>query len=244
MDKKERIEEEFELESVEQAVKEYSYITYAIAVTYNLIADELSRLCDFKQGLVTDIGTGLGDLAIEIGKRYPRLDIIGLDISQDVLDKAVSKAESENLQNVSFKFGDVHNLPFEDNSIDLVVSHGSIHHWKDIQKAFSEIYRILKPNALTYLTDLRRDAPGNIVKEVASNLPSAQAKGFINSIRASYIPTELRSIFANLGIKNFSITDQKFSRQTISKNINRLRKTPMRNVDYAKLSQVIIIRKE
>ena len=239
-----RMDEEFELEDEGQAFKEYTYITSVIAVNYSLIADELSNFGDFSAGLAIDLGTGLGDLAIEVGKRYPKLQVAGIDISEKAIEEANKKAKAENLGNINFRLADVHNLPFENNSVDLVVSHGAIHHLKDVSQAFLEIYRVLKPNAVAYITDLRRDAPQEVVKQVENNLPTSQAKGFINSIRASYIPEEFKKILTDLGINQFEVSGQRFSRNTIFKNKDKLRSVTTRSADYTKLSQTILIRKE
>lgn len=242
--RKGRLEEEFEIESEVEAFKDYAYISSILSANYNLIADELSKLGDFQTGLALDIGTGLGDLAIEIAKRYPQLKVIGIDISQRAIEEATKKAKHENLGNVTFRLQDVHNFSFQDGSVDLVASHGAVHHFKDLNRAFSEIYRILKPNGLAYITDLRRDAPKDVVKEVEDNLPSSQGKAFLNSVDAAYTPEELREILVKLKINNFNISGQRFSRDTIMKNKDKLRKSSMRGLDYTKLSQVIIIRKE
>lgn len=242
--KRERMDEEFELEHEDQAFQEYVYITSVISVNYFLIADELSKLGNFESGLAIDLGSGLGDLAIAVAKRYPQLKVKGIDFSQKAINEATNRVKYENLSNVDFELADMHNLPFEDKSVDLVVSHGSIHHLKDTAKAFLEIYRVLKPGALAYLTDLRRDAPQDIVKEVAASLSESQAKGFTNSIKASYVPDELIEILVGLGITDFCVSGQSFSRGTLIKNKDRLRKAPMRKADYTKLSQTITIRKE
>ncbi|MFC1708568.1 class I SAM-dependent methyltransferase [Candidatus Omnitrophota bacterium] len=242
--KRERMDEEFEVEHEDQAFQEYVYITSVISVNYFLIVDELSKLGNFQSGLAVDLGSGLGDLAIAVAKRYPQLEVKGIDISQKAINEATNRARNENLANVDFQLANMHNLIFEDSSVDLIVSHGSIHHLKDVSKVLSEIYRVLKPDALAYLTDLRRDAPQDIVKEVAASLSENQAKGFMNSIEASYIPEELRDILVNLGIRDFCVSGQSFSRETIIKNKDRLRKSSMRKSDYTKLSQTIVIRKE
>jgi ubiquinone/menaquinone biosynthesis C-methylase UbiE len=244
MEKRVRLEEEFELETEDQAFADYAYVTSMISVNYSLMADELSRLGNFKDGLAIDIGTGLGDFAIEVSKRYPKLDVIGIDISQKAIAEATKKANFENLGNLSFRIADVHNLPFEDASADLIFSHGSIHHLRDPSQAFFEIYRVLKPSALAYLADLRRDAPQEIIKEIEKNLPPRQAKAFINSVNASYIPQELREMLTKLTINNFQVSDLVFSRETILKNKHKLREASMRSADYIKLSQIIIIKKE
>ena len=242
-DKRERLEEEFELGDEAEAIEEYSYITSVIAVNYSLMADELSKLLSSQEGLGLDLGCGLGDLAIEVGRRYSRMDITGIDISPEALARATEKAKGENLNNVRFQLTDVHYLPFIDSSYDLAVSHGSIHHWKNPSRAFGEIYRVLKTGGLAYLSDLRRDAPEQTVKDIEKNLPSSQAKGFINSVRASYVPEELKEMLSGAGIKSFEVSGQKFSRDTIFKNMEKLRGVAMRSADYPKLSQTIIIRK-
>ncbi|MBM3249187.1 MAG: class I SAM-dependent methyltransferase, partial [Candidatus Omnitrophica bacterium] len=241
INKRERLEEEFELEDESQAFVEYDYITSFIAVNYSLMADELAKLGDFEFGVAIDLACGLGDLAIEVAKRYPKLRITGIDISEKAVEKARERVKEEGSDNLDFEIGDVHKLSQEDNSVDLVVSHGGIHHWKDVSRAFSEIYRIMKPGGLAYLSDLRRDAPDEIVKEIEQSLPPAQAKGFINSVRAAYAPEELNKILESVGIKNFSITDQAFSRETIMKNKELLRKSKMMSSNFSKLSQIIII---
>lgn len=238
------MDEELELEHEDQAFQEYVYIASVISVNYFLIADELSKLGDFQVGFAIDLGSGLGDLAIAVAKRYLQLKVKGIDISQKAISEATNRAEKENLTNVDFQLADVHNLSFNDNSVDLIVSHGAIHHLRDVTKVFSEIYRVLKPGALAYLTDLRRDAPQEIVDEVAASLSENQAKGFINSVKASYVPEELREILVNLGIRDFCVSGQSFSRETIIKNKDMLRKSSMRKADYTKLSQTVVIRKE
>ncbi|HOX54340.1 MAG TPA: class I SAM-dependent methyltransferase [Candidatus Omnitrophota bacterium] len=243
MEKRERLEEEFELEDESEAFAEYDFITSFIAVNYSLMADELAKLGNFEEGVAVDLASGLGDLAIEVAKRYPKLRITGVDISGKAVQKAGERAKKEELDNLDFEVGDVHKLSQKDNSVDLVVSHGGIHHWKDVSRAFSELYRVMKPGALAYLSDLRRDAPDEIIKEIEQNLPPVQAKGFINSIRAAYLPDELRKILETVGIKNPSITDQTFSRETIMKNKELLRKSAMRSANFSKLSQIVIIRK-
>jgi len=243
MNKKERLEEEFELEDEEQVLRDYSHITSVISVNYCLMADELSKFGEFQEGVAVDLGSGLGDLAIEVARRHSRLTVIGVDISLKAIAEATKRAKEENLANVRFELQDVHKLGFADNSIDLVVSHGSIHHWIDVSGAFSEIYRILKPAGLAYLNDLRRDAPQEIVEEVKISLPPSQAKGFINSIQAAYTPEELRAILSRLGIRDFEVSEQKFSRETIFKNLRILRQNSSRSADYNKLSLTILIRK-
>ena len=243
INKRERLVEEFEIEDEDEVLNEYSSITATISVNFSLIADELSKLINFQRGIAVDIGTGLGELAKEVAKRHPGLQVIGIDISEKSLAIAKQRVKEINLSNLEFKVEDAHRLSFSEDSVDLVVSHGTLHHFKDVSRILLEIYRILKPGALAYLSDLRRDVSEEIVKQVAINLAPKQAKAFVNSVQASYTPPELKEILLKLGIKNCEVFGQRFSRETIAKNIDRLRKSAMRGLDYNKLSQTIIIRK-
>ena len=243
LERKERLEEEFDSADQGQALTDYAYVTEAIAVNYSLMADELALLGDFSKGRGLDIGSGLGDLAIEVAQRYPGLALTGIDISAQAAVIAREKAKNKNLKIIDFRLADVHELPFISASMDLVVSHGAIHHLRDLRQALAEIYRVLKPKGLAYLSDLRRDAPEEIVNEIAQNLPKSPAGAFIHSVNAAYTPLELEGILAGLKLTDFSVSPQKFSRATIFKNKDKLRSLSMRKADYTRISQTVLIRK-
>ena len=69
-------------------------------------------------------------------------EFIGLDISEGELKKAA--INTKNLDNVSFKKGDVENLPFENSSFDLVLCSELIEHLLTPNKALDEMRRVLK----------------------------------------------------------------------------------------------------
>jgi ubiquinone/menaquinone biosynthesis C-methylase UbiE len=237
-----RIEEELVL-SEEEAISEYEGITKIIGITYPLLADKILEMTSFSKGIILDLGTGLGDFAIEIAKRFPKALVFGLDISSSMILKGEMFAKEQRLNNLQFKLMDVHNLRFDDNSVDLIISHGSLHHWKDPKEVFSQIYRVLKNNGIGFIADLRRDAPLDLVEEVASLLNPAQRRGFLSSVEASFLPDELEALFLQIGIKDFRIEEQKFSRQVIIKNLSRLRTTLKRSDRFNKLYFNIIIKK-
>ncbi len=66
---------------------------------------------------------------------------------------------------------------------------------------------------------------------------------YITSVQAAYIPEELRVMLSSLGIKDFEVSEQKFSRETIFRNLRLLRQNSSCSADYNKLSQSILIRK-
>ena len=88
---------------------------------------------------IIDICTGTGDLVKFVSRHCPDCEIIGIDISEEMLKKAKIKNPTK-----QFIQADVTNLPFKDNSFDYVISSFGIRNIENRQKALSEIYRILK----------------------------------------------------------------------------------------------------
>lgn len=97
----------------------------------------LEQLEPKKGGIYLDIGCGTGNYTKEFQKSG--VHFIGIDPSQKMLDKAQSSVNG-----IDWRLGTVENLDLEQNSIDGVVAMLTIHHWADLNKAFSEISRVLK----------------------------------------------------------------------------------------------------
>ncbi len=110
-------------------------------------------------GNILDIGTGPGRLPIEIAKQVDHVQVVGIDISKDMVKIATKNAEKKGLgDRVKFKIGSAYDTGFEDCSIDLVISTGLIHHLKEPFNAFNEIYRILRGGAKAWMYDGPKDA--------------------------------------------------------------------------------------
>lgn len=118
---------------------------------YPVIAKQIKEKTLISKGVCLDIGTGTGMLGIEMA-RITDLKIYLMDISQDMLDMAEENIIHYGLKNrVETMVGDVHRIPVEDQTVDLIISRGSLLFWKDKKKAFKEIYRILAPGGIAYI---------------------------------------------------------------------------------------------
>ncbi|MBI4096210.1 MAG: class I SAM-dependent methyltransferase [Candidatus Levybacteria bacterium] len=96
--------------------------------------------------LVLDAGSGEGNVAINLAKKYG-LRIYGVDLLDFAVNKASSKSKELNLQNkVKFKLGDYTRLDFPDETFDGVYTMETLVHVPDYKKALKEFYRVLKPN--------------------------------------------------------------------------------------------------
>lgn len=107
-------------------------------------------------GSIVDLGSGTGFLAIEIAKRAPGTQVYGIDLSRQMVK--IAEKHAEGIENVQFRFGDAANLPFENDSVDFIVSTGSLHHWKRPAKVFDECYRVLKNGSEAWIYDPCCDA--------------------------------------------------------------------------------------
>jgi SAM-dependent methyltransferase len=94
---------------------------------------------------VLEIGLGLGADAEQIIRRGGRWT--GIDLTAESVDRVRTRMELRNLPYDEIRQGSVLELPFADNSFDVVFSHGVLHHVPDIRRAQTELARVLRANS-------------------------------------------------------------------------------------------------
>ena len=96
---------------------------------------------------ILDLATGTADLAIAMAKHNPQAHIIGLDISEKMLEIGKEKVKLQNLENqIELHHGDAASLPFEDARFDAVTVAFGVRNFEDLSKGLSEMHRVLKTN--------------------------------------------------------------------------------------------------
>jgi SAM-dependent methyltransferase len=107
-------------------------------------------------GAILEIGSGPGELAIEIARRRPDAEIIGVDLAEAMIERASERARAEGLsERVRFRLADAAALPHADESFDAAVSTLSLHHWAHPAAVFRELGRVLRPGGVALIYDLR-----------------------------------------------------------------------------------------
>lgn len=104
---------------------------------------------------VVDLGSGAGNdcfVARRITGEAGR--VIGLDMTEKMIEKARSNAEKLELENVEFVLGDIEDMPLEDGLADVVVSNCVLNLVPDKKQAFQETYRITKPGGHFSISDI------------------------------------------------------------------------------------------
>jgi len=153
------------------------------------------------RGKGADLGCGAGQLVLEMARNAPALHMTGIDLSNALLDQAYRSAmESGFAYRVDFRTGDAGRTPFENHSLDLVVSTLSLHHWECPVEVLDEIARILRPGGSFVIFDLRRDmvAPAWLLVWFATRyiVPPAlrQIQEPMGSRNAAYTPDEAAAL--------------------------------------------------
>jgi SAM-dependent methyltransferase/predicted DsbA family dithiol-disulfide isomerase len=104
---------------------------------------------------VLDVGSGSGtDLLVAAIRTGPRGRVTGLDMTDAMIEKARSNIEKSGLKSAKVVKGEATNIPLGDGSIDVVTSNGVLNLVPDKQKAFSEIFRVLKQGGRLQLADI------------------------------------------------------------------------------------------
>jgi demethylmenaquinone methyltransferase / 2-methoxy-6-polyprenyl-1,4-benzoquinol methylase len=105
---------------------------------------------------ILDAATGTGDVAIELAKLDPE-KIVGIDISDKMLDIARRKVTLKGLQNIiSFKQADAGRIPFSDGSFDAVTVAFGVRNYEDLRKGLTEMKRVLSPGGIMMILEFSK----------------------------------------------------------------------------------------
>ncbi len=111
---------------------------------------------------VLDIGCGTGTFAVLLKKRFPKVEVIGLDPDQKALARAERKSEKAGVS-IRFDQGFADEHQYESGSFDVIFSSFMFHHLegKDREKTLHEVHRVLKPAGTFYLLDFEVSQTGS-----------------------------------------------------------------------------------
>lgn len=159
---------------------------------------------------VLDVGTGTGRLAIELAKARPDLHITGVDISEDMLSVARQNAARAGLtETIEFQPAPAVTLPFPDGHFALVTSNASLHLWTDPVAVLGEIARVTATSGCCLVRDNLRLAVLSPFLGLAGRvmgMDPAQRRLWLQAIRASYTPGEVKAILMRSALKDAHVS--------------------------------------
>jgi arsenite methyltransferase len=156
-----------------------------------------------KGDIVVDLGSGAGnDCFVARAETGETGKVIGIDFTEVMIEKARENAEKLGYHNVEFRQGDIENIPIGGNRADVVVSNCVLNLVPDKEKAFSEIYRILKPGGHFSISDIV--LTGNLPKSIQD-----VAEMYAGCVAGAMLKQEYMDIIDKLGFTNISLQKER-----------------------------------
>ena len=197
------------------SVPEGSIVTTTDPQAIGYTADDVAKAGDANLGLgcgnplalasiepgmtVLDLGSGAGFDAFLARERVGENGhVIGVDMTDDMLELARKNAEARGVKNVEFRKGFIEKLPVGANSVDLVISNCVINLSPDKPAVFGEIARVLKPGGQFWFSDivLLRPLPKSVEENVAA---------YVGCVAGASQLSDYVALLADAGLTDISV---------------------------------------
>lgn len=149
---------------------------------------------------VLDLGSGAGN-DVFVARQLAGSDgrIIGVDFTPEMITKANTNKEKLGFTNIDFKLGDIENLPVESDSIDVVISNCVLNLVPDKNRAFVEIYRVLRAGGHFCVSDVVFKGEMSDSMRRSAELYAGCVSGALEE--SGYLNIIKKSGFEDIGIK-------------------------------------------
>ena len=159
--------------------------------------------------VVLDLGSGGGfDCFLAARQVGDSGLVIGVDMTPEMVSKARANAVNGDYHNVSFRLGEIENLPVADGTVDVILSNCAINLSPDKFRVFTEAYRVLKPGGRLAISDVVAVAelPESVLKDMAL---------YTGCIAGAALVSEIEKMLKNAGFGNIRIAPRDESKSLI-----------------------------
>src|ERR1700761_4895977 len=139
--------------------KTYDFLNHFMSLGIDIIwrKKAINELKKDQPKLILDVATGTGDFAFEALSILKPDKIIGVDISQGMLDIAKQKIDSRNLSDkFEVKLGDSEKLPFTDDEFDAVTVAYGVRNFENLETGLADIHRVLRPGGKAVILEFSK----------------------------------------------------------------------------------------
>ena len=139
--------------------KTYDFLNHFLSLGIDIIwrKKAIKELKKDKPSQILDVATGTGDFAFESLNILNPDKIIGVDISQGMLDIAQEKISKRNLgHKFEVRLGDSEKLLFDDNQFDAVTVAYGVRNFENLEKGLSDMLRVLKPGGKAVILEFSK----------------------------------------------------------------------------------------
>jgi len=157
-------------------------------------------LAAIKEGeRVLDMGSGAGfDCFLASSLVGPSGQVIGVDITSEMVDKARANAKKGGYENIDFRQGDLENMPVADSYVDVVISNCVINLVPNKRLVFKEAFRVLRPGGRLAISDVV------LTKELPEFVKNS-TRAYIGCLAGAIMKEEYLQIIRNIGFSDVSV---------------------------------------
>jgi ubiquinone/menaquinone biosynthesis C-methylase UbiE len=165
--------------------------------------DLLTQMGNLGNKKVLDVGCGTGTMLVIVKRAFPTSEVVGLDGDLEILEMARAKAQ-KSAPGIQFDHGMSFDLPYPDESFDVVLTSMMLHHLirEDKEKTAREMYRVLRPGGQLFGADFAapRGALGNALRPLTRRFERV----------ADNVDGFLPVLFHEAGFKDYAETGRYF----------------------------------
>jgi len=181
----------------------------ALPSRYEYVVQDILKLCQPQRGFWVDLGAGKGPVAIQLIEATGNA-VVMLDPNREALTEGLELAREKKIADrLCAVVGVAESLPFPDNTVDLVVSRGSIFFWEDPVKGLQEVQRVLRPGGKAYIgggagSGYPKASAEKLIQERKENLRGEEAekwKRFVELRR----PEQMKTWVQAAGLREFEV---------------------------------------
>jgi SAM-dependent methyltransferase len=158
---------------------------------------------------ILDLGSGGGfDCFLAAEVVGSEGEVVGVDMTPEMVERARENAAESERDNVSFRLGEIEHLPVADRSVDVVVSNCVVNLSPDKPQVFAEAFRVLRPGGRLAISDVVRTT--SFPPDIRTDPSSVSA-----CVAGASTITEVESMLADAGFRDVSVTPENDSEEFI-----------------------------